>query len=69
MSDQTFSKIAEELTALSPVLDALRNGLGDDLVAVVLFGSQARGEADPQSDWDLLAYPFQASGHVFLTVE
>jgi len=54
MSDQISSRVAEELTALSPVLDALRNGLGDDLVAVVLFGSQARGEADSQSDWDLL---------------
>jgi Predicted nucleotidyltransferases len=54
MSDQTFSKVAEKLNALSPVLDALRHGMGDDLVAVVLFGSQARGEADPQSDWDLL---------------
>lgn len=54
MSDQTFSKVAEKLNALSPVLDALRNGLGDDLVAVVLFGSRARGEADSQSDWDLL---------------
>jgi len=42
------------LARLAPVLEALRNGLGDDLLAVVLFGSQARGEADPQSDWDLL---------------
>jgi len=40
--------------ALAPVIDALRNGLGDDLVAVVLFGSRARGEGGPDSDWDLL---------------
>jgi predicted nucleotidyltransferase len=39
---------------LAPVLETLRNGLGDDLVAVVLFGSRARGEAGPESDWDLL---------------
>jgi predicted nucleotidyltransferase len=39
---------------LAPVVAALRAGLGDDLVAVVLFGSQARGEATPESDWDFL---------------
>jgi len=36
------------------VIEALRNGLGDDLLAVVLFGSRARGEATAESDWDLL---------------
>ena len=39
---------------LQPVITALQRGLGPDLIAVVLFGSQARGEADPESDWDLL---------------
>lgn len=34
--------------------DALRLALGDRLVAVVLFGSRARGDAKPESDWDLL---------------
>jgi predicted nucleotidyltransferase len=33
---------------------ALREGLGKRLVAVVLFGSRARGDANPESDWDLL---------------
>lgn len=33
---------------------ALKVALGDRLVAVVLFGSQARGEAREDSDWDLL---------------
>ena len=33
---------------------ALREGLGERLVAVVLFGSRARGDAYPESDWDLL---------------
>ncbi len=42
------------LASLAPVLEALRNGLGDALLAVVLFGSRARGEAGPESDWDLL---------------
>jgi predicted nucleotidyltransferase len=35
-------------------IDALRRGLGDRLVAMVLFGSRARGEAREDSDWDLL---------------
>ncbi len=39
---------------LAPVIEALRNDLGDDLLAVVLFGSRAREEAGPESDWDLL---------------
>lgn len=36
------------------LVDALRESLGDRLVAVVLFGSRARGDARPESDWDLL---------------
>jgi predicted nucleotidyltransferase len=43
--------VSEEL---SPVLTALKDALGERLVAVVLFGSQARGEAEKTSDWDLL---------------
>lgn len=39
---------------LAPVLQALHRALGDDLVAVALFGSRARGDATPESDWDLL---------------
>lgn len=35
-----------------PVIESLRAGLGDNLVAVVLFGSRARGEAGPESDWE-----------------
>ena len=33
---------------------ALWQALGDRLIAVVLFGSRARGEATEYSDWDLL---------------
>lgn len=40
--------------AISEVVAALQQGLGDNLIAIVLFGSQARGEADESSDWDLL---------------
>ncbi len=36
------------------VVRSLRNGLGGDLVAAVLFGSRARGDARPDSDWDIL---------------
>jgi len=39
---------------LQPVVAALQEALGDDLIALVLFGSQARGDARPESDWDLL---------------
>ncbi len=56
---------------LEPVVEALREGLGDHLIAVVLFGSRARGEANADSDWDLLVIarylpqkPFQR--HLFL---
>ncbi len=41
-------------TLLAEVVAALKQGLGDSLVSVVLFGSRARGEADEASDWDLL---------------
>jgi len=37
-----------------PVVRALQQGLGRKLVAVVLFGSRARGDAKEESDWDVL---------------
>lgn len=39
---------------LAPVVEALKLALGDDLVVLVLFGSRARGDATPESDWDVL---------------
>ena len=36
------------------VVQALQEGLRERLVAVVLFGSQARGDREPESDWDFL---------------
>ncbi|MGH2352682.1 MAG: nucleotidyltransferase domain-containing protein [Chloroflexota bacterium] len=39
---------------LAQAVDALRNALGERLIAVVLFGSRARGDAHEGSDWDLL---------------
>ena len=43
---------AEELA--THVVETLVNGLSGRLVAVVLFGSRARGEGSEISDWDLL---------------
>jgi predicted nucleotidyltransferase len=42
------------LAPLAEVVTALKRGLGDNLVAVVIFGSRARGEASETSDWDML---------------
>lgn len=39
---------------LQPVVEALQAALGDNLIALILFGSRARGDAAPDSDWDLL---------------
>ncbi len=36
------------------VVSGLREGMGEDLVSVVLFGSRARGEAREGSNWDFL---------------
>ena len=35
-------------------VEALREVLGERLVSAVLFGSRARGDDRPESDWDLL---------------
>ena len=43
-----------EQQALSILVDRLREKLGDDLLRVVLYGSKARGDADEESDLDVL---------------
>ena len=50
-SSGTDDKTVHEM---EEVLAALKQGLVDRLVAVVLFGSRARGDAHEASDWDLL---------------
>lgn len=39
---------------LLPIVAALKDALGEHIISLVLYGSQARGEADETSDWDLL---------------
>src|SRR5687768_1120137 len=36
------------------VVEALQSALGDRLRAVILFGSRARDDSRPESDWDFL---------------
>ncbi len=43
-----------EAGLLAEIVLNLNEGLGGDLVAVVLFGARARGEAHEGSDWDVL---------------
>src|SRR6266498_3145223 len=54
MSTQLNQEKAQLGQMLRTVVVALRQCLGDHLVAVVLFGSRARGDATKTSDWDLL---------------
>lgn len=42
-------------------VDALRAEFGDDLLFVVVFGSKARGDADEESDMDVLVVLKEAS--------
>lgn len=47
-------QVADDGDILGQVTQGLREALGDQLRAVVLFGSRARGDYHPESDWDLL---------------
>ncbi|MCB8954653.1 MAG: nucleotidyltransferase domain-containing protein [Ardenticatenales bacterium] len=51
MSQLTQTSVIQQL---QPVVTVLQEALGDDLVALVLFGSRACGDATPDSDWDVL---------------
>ncbi len=50
---------------LNPVVQAFQDKLGHDFIALVLFGSQARGDAVPTSDWDLLLIARSLPGRTF----
>jgi predicted nucleotidyltransferase len=47
-------EVASQADIAGDTVEALRRALGERLVAVVLFGSRARGTASRDSDWDLL---------------
>lgn len=44
----------DERLVPAAIVDSLSGGLGDSLVAIVLYGSRSRGRAEPDSDWDVL---------------
>jgi hypothetical protein len=54
MADEQVKFRSGESGLMAEVVAALRQGLGDNLLSVVLFGSRARGEVKEESDWDLL---------------
>lgn len=58
-------EIRHEQDVPRQVVSALKAGLGDRLVAVILFGSRARGEASAASDWDLLVIATGLPGRSF----
>ena len=45
---------SHDLAAVQEAVTAFKQALPNRLIAVVLFGSRARGEAQETSDWDLL---------------
>lgn len=46
-------------------MTALQGALGDSLVSLVLFGSRARGDHRPDSDWDILVVAHDLPNKVF----
>jgi predicted nucleotidyltransferase len=63
-----------QISSLSEVIEGLKETLTGCLVAVVLFGSRARGDAHEESDWDILVIahdlpdrPFRR--HIFLKAQ
>lgn len=54
MRDPQHKQSPPEQRIPALVVQALQRALGEQLIAVVLFGSRARGDAHAESDWDLL---------------
>ena len=66
-----MNSLNKESTVPELIVEALKNALGIKLVAIVLFGSRARGEASMESDRDILVIahdlpPKTFSRHVWL---
>lgn len=59
---QAKSRAAKSLP--SAIAISLHEGLDGDLVSVVLFGSRARGEANEESDWDVLVVALNLPGGI-----
>ena len=67
--DWVVKKMIPELTALlNQLRDDLHSALGDNLERVTLYGSQARGDALPDSDVDVLVVLRQADEAIQETV-
>lgn len=56
---------ALKVQKLDPVIETFKAKLGDALIAVVLFGSHARGEGGSSSDWDLFLIAEALPDHPF----
>jgi predicted nucleotidyltransferase len=52
-----------DLLDLDRIVVSLKTGLGDRLVSIVLFGSKARRDEHPDSDWDLLVIARELPEH------
>lgn len=46
-------KIKKAPEVLRPLVESLKRGMGRNLIALVLFGSRARGKGRKTSDWDI----------------
>jgi predicted nucleotidyltransferase len=50
---EVISRSFKNIPQMRPIVATLKQAMGDNLMAIVLFGSRARGDADEMSDWDL----------------
>jgi len=50
----TNTDLSFNFPVLLQLIKVLKDSLGNNLVAAILFGSRARGDAHPESDWDIL---------------
>lgn len=59
-------QLSERIQIAQTAVDALAVGLGRDLISVVLFGSQARQDAQSNSDWDILVIADNLPDSIFM---